>query len=108
MLQNDKPKDYVVATGITKSIRDFVEEAFKYIGVDISWRGHAENEEGFDSKTNRVWIKINPIYYRATEVEVLQGDSSLIRKELGWKPKTSFEELVQIMMEYDCGKFVNK
>lgn len=101
MLQQDKPQDFVIATGETHSIREFVEKAFAYVDVNIVWRGEGDSEEGIDKSTGRVLVKVDPKYYRPAEVELLWGDPSFAEKELNWKPKTSFDELVQIMMEYD-------
>jgi len=101
MLQQEKPDDYVIATGETHTIREFAEEAFRYINIDLQWCGSGENEEGFDPKTNKVWIKINPKYYRPAEVDILQGDYSKAKRELGWEPKVKFKELVNIMMRHD-------
>ena len=107
MLQQDKPNDYVIATGETHTIREFIEESFKHININIQWQGSNEEEIGFDPKTNKVWIKINPKFFRPTEVDVLQGDASKAEAELGWKPNVKFKELVKIMMEHDCGDFTN-
>jgi GDPmannose 4,6-dehydratase len=108
MLQQEKPHDLVIATGITHTIKEFAEEAFKNININIQWRGSNENEEGFDPNTNKVWIKINPKYYRPCEVDWLQGDASKAKEILGWYPKTTFEELVKRMMDYDLRKIGGK
>jgi len=99
MLQNKKPKDYVVATGETHSIREFVEESFKLIGMPIKWSGKGLKEVG--KYKNRILVKINPKYYRPAEVDLLWGDYSIARKELGWKPKITFKKLVKLMVEND-------
>ena len=101
MLQHDKPGDYVIATGRTSTVREFVEYAFREIGVDIVWSGHDVTEKGSDSKTGRVLVEVDPRLFRPAEVDVLQGDASKARLELGWEPKTSLEELVRIMVRYD-------
>ena len=101
MLQQEKPDDYVIATGITKTVREFVELAFKNVSIDITWEGSGVNEKGLCSKTRKELVAINPRYYRPAEVELLHGDSTYAQKKLGWKPKTTFEELVKIMVEYD-------
>tara|TARA_Y100000768_G_scaffold388961_1_gene389333 strand:- start:8301 stop:9329 length:1029 start_codon:yes stop_codon:yes gene_type:complete len=101
MLQQEKPDDYVIATGITKTVREFVELAFKNVSIDITWEGSGVNEKGLCSKTRKELVTINPRYYRPAEVELLHGDSTYAQKKLGWKPKTTFEELVKIMVEYD-------
>ncbi len=101
MLQQDKPDDYVIATGVTKTVREFVELAFKYVDIDIKWAGSGINEKGLCSKSGKEMVIINPRYYRPAEVDLLHGDSSYAQKKLGWRPKTSLEELVKIMVEYD-------
>ena len=101
MLQQDKPDDYVVATGETYTIRYFVELAFKEIGIDIIWKGNGVNEIGYDKISNRELVKIDSKYFRPSEVELLWGDASKAFKELNWKSKTSITQLVKIMVEYD-------
>lgn len=101
MLQQQKPDDYVLATGETTSIRDFLMMAAKQIGFDIEWKGKNENETGTDRKTGKTIIRINPIHYRPAEVDVLLGDSSKAQKVLGWKPKTNLEKLANMMVEAD-------
>ena len=101
MLQQDKPDDYVVATGETYTIRYFVELAFKEIGIDIIWKGKGVNEIGYDKISNRELVKIDSKYFRPSEVELLLGDASKAFKELNWKSKTSITQLVKIMVEYD-------
>jgi GDPmannose 4,6-dehydratase len=101
MLQQDKPKDYVIATGETYTVRHFVEEAFKVVGVDIVWEGVGINEIGVNSKTNETLVEISADYFRPAEVEILHGDPSLAEKELGWERKVSFSELVSEMVTYD-------
>ncbi len=107
MLQAKKPSDYVIATGKSYSVRDFVEEAFKYINIKIAWRGKGLKEVGFNKKTGQIHIKINPIYFRPTEVDELKGDSTKAKRELGWRPKTTFKQLVNEMMESDLKKIVD-
>jgi GDPmannose 4,6-dehydratase len=104
MLQHDEPDTYVVSTGKTHSIRDFVEEAGRVCGFDLDWRGRDENETGIDKKTGRVIVKVNPRYYRPAEVEMLIGNSDKVEKILGWKPKISFKELCRMMMRADIKK----
>ena len=101
MLQQDKPDDYVIATGVTKTVREFVELAFKYVDIDIKWEGSGINEKGLCSKSGKEIVIINPRYYRPSEVDLLHCDSTYAQKKLGWKPRTSLEELVKIMVEYD-------
>jgi GDPmannose 4,6-dehydratase len=101
MLQQDKPDDYVVATGKSYSVREFVEKSFKEVGIDITWQGEGVNEIGINSKNNDILVKINPRYFRPTEVEVLLGNPAKAKKILNWEPKTSFDELVKIMIQED-------
>ena len=104
MLQADKPGDYVMATGETHSVREFIEESFAVLGEEISWQGEGESEVGVLKKSCKTVVTINPRYYRPTEVELLIGDPSKAEKELGWKPKTKFKDLVKIMVEADFKK----
>ena len=104
MLQQDKPQDFVLATGENHTIREFCELTFKELDIEIEWNGIGENELGLDSKTGKKIIGIDRRYYRPTEVEQLLGDASKAKNELGWKPKTSFKELVKIMIHSDWEK----
>jgi GDPmannose 4,6-dehydratase len=101
MLQNDKPDDFVLATGESHSVREFIEEAFKVAGFEIYWEGKGLEEKGRDAKTGKVLVEISPEFYRPAEVDVLVGDYSKAKKILGWEPKTTFKELVRIMVEED-------
>ena len=101
MLQADKPDTYVLATNRTETVRDFVTMAAKAVGTEIMWEGHAENEVGYDRKTNKAIVKINPKFYRPAEVELLIGNPAKAREELGWEPKTTLEQLCQMMVEAD-------
>ena len=101
MLKAKKPSDYVIATGKSYSVKQFVEEAFKHIDIKILWKGRGVNETGYDKKTGKIHIKIDPVYFRPTDVDELRGDASKARKHLKWKPKTSFKELVKEMMISD-------
>jgi len=101
MLKAKKPSDYVIATGKSFSVKQFVEEAFKHINIKIGWRGKGLKEVGFDKKTNKILIKVDPVYFRPTDVNELRGDASKAKRELKWKPKTSFKELVKEMMVSD-------
>ena len=100
MLQQDTPNDYVLATGETHSIREFCELAFKEVGMELTWRGEGENEEGVD-QDGIVRIKINPDFYRPAEVDLLLGDPSRAEKELGWERQVDFPGLVKLMVEHD-------
>ena len=100
-MQQDKPDDYVLATGELHSIREFVEEAFSYISVDIDWVGKGLKEKGVDSRTKKILVEVDERYFRPTETETLCGDASKAYMRLGWYPKTKFKDLVRIMMEDD-------
>ena len=97
MLQQEQPDDYVVATGVQYSVREFVEQAAPYFGMNIVWQGEGLDEVGIDSNTGLVRVIIDPKYFRPAEVETLLGDASKAKKELGWEPKTSFKQLVEDM-----------
>ncbi len=101
ILQHNKPDDFVLATGETHTVREFVEEAAKHLGMDIKWSGKGLNEKGVDQKTGKIIVQINPQYFRPLEVEFLQGDASKARRVLDWKPKVTFKELVKLMAEAD-------
>lgn len=101
MLQQNKPEDYVIATGETRTVREFVEAAFKEVGVTISWQGKGVKEIGTNKKTGQVVVEIDPRYFRPTEVELLLGDPTKAKEQLGWQPKTSFAKLVKMMIEED-------
>tara|TARA_Y100000768_G_scaffold71191_1_gene50189 strand:- start:8421 stop:9440 length:1020 start_codon:yes stop_codon:yes gene_type:complete len=101
MLQNNSPKDYVIATNEQHSVREFIEESFKYFGETIEWSGSGINEKGILQSSGKEVIEINKKYFRPTEVETLLGDASLAEKDLGWKPKTKFKDLVRIMVDSD-------
>jgi len=102
MLQQEKADDFVIATGETRSVREFCSKAFKVAGIDIVWKGKGIEEKGIDKRTGRVLISVNPKYFRPTEVDLLVGDSTKAREELRWRPKTSFNEIVEIMVRHDC------
>ena len=100
MLQQDEPDDYVVATGVQYSVKDFVEEAASYFGMKIVWMGKGLNEYGYDLNTKKIVIKVDPKYFRPAEVETLLGDASKAKEKLGWEPKISFKQLVEDMCIY--------
>ena len=102
MLQQDKPDDYVLATNETHTVREFVELAFKEVGVDIEWKGTGVDEKGYCHKTGKLLVDVNPHFFRPAEVELLWGDSTKAEKELGWQRKVSFPELVKMMVKADC------
>jgi GDPmannose 4,6-dehydratase len=101
ILQQDKPDDYVLATGESHSVREFVEKAFAHVGRTIVWRGSGVEEKGIDRATGEVLVEIDPRYFRPTEVDALLGDPSKARRVLGWHHKTSFDALVEDMVEAD-------
>ena len=102
MLQHDTPEDFVIATGEQHSVREFTERAFREVGINLRWEGEGINERGIDTATGRVLVEVDPKYFRPAEVETLLGDPAKAKKLLGWNPsKTSFEELVRIMVRHD-------
>ncbi len=101
MLQQEKPKDYVIATGETHTVRSFVDLAFQVVGIEIEWSGEGVDEVGIDKKSGKKLVLVDENYFRPAEVEILHGDASLAEKELGWNRKISFEELVSEMVRYD-------
>lgn len=101
MLQADKPDTYVLATNRTETVRDFVSMAFKATEVDLEWKGSAEAEQGIDASTGKVVVSINPKFYRPAEVELLIGNPEKAKRELGWEPTTTLEQLCRMMVEAD-------
>jgi len=101
MLQRPEPEDFVIGTGETHEVREFVEKAFACIGIKISWKGEGLDEVGYDSATGKELVKVDPRYFRPTEVEFLLSDPTKATQVLGWKPDTSFDELVREMVEKD-------
>jgi len=101
MLQQEDPEDYVLATGESHSVREFVEKAFGEIGIKIVWEGSGADETGKDSETGKSLVKIDPGYFRPTEVDFLLGDSTKARSKLGWEPTVSFDELIKMMVRED-------
>ena len=105
ILQNDKPEDFVIATGVQYSVREFCQLAFHHVGIELDFVGEGENEKGIDRVTGKVVVEVSPDFYRPTDVVNLWGDPTKAKKELGWNPmKTSFEELVKIMVDADMAK----
>lgn len=105
ILQNNKPEDFVIATGIQHSVREFATLAFHYAGIELKWIGEGIEEKGIEVLTGRVLVEVSPEFYRPTDVVNLWGDPSKAKKELGWNPtKTSFEELVRLMVDHDMKK----
>jgi GDPmannose 4,6-dehydratase len=112
ILQHNKPDDFVLSTGVTTTIRDFIIMAFQVIGIKIEFKGKDENEVGyviqnigkFDLKLDQIVVRVDPNYFRPTEVDILIGDSSKAKNQLGWEPKTSLKDLVKEMVEYDLNE----
>lgn len=105
ILQNEKPEDFVIATGEQHSVREFATLAFRYVGIDIRWEGEGLDEKGIDAATGRVLVEVSPDFYRPTDVVNLWGDPTKARDLLGWNPsKTPFEKLVKIMVDADMAK----
>ena len=104
MLQAAEPDTFVLGTNRTETVRDFVIMAFKATGVDIDWKGQAEQEQGFDASTGKVVVKINPKFYRPAEVELLIGNPAKAKATLGWEPKTTLEELCRMMVVADLAR----
>ena len=106
ILQQKEPKDFVIATNETHSVREFTEVAFKHVGIEIEWKGEGVEEKGYDTKTGKCLVEVDPKYFRPTEVDLLIGDYSKAKKELGWEPKTVFEDLVKLMIESDYKEII--
>ncbi len=108
ILQQSAPDDYVIATGEYHTVRDFATLAFHHVGIELEWQGEGIEEKGIDKANGRVLVEVDPKYFRPAEVEQLLGDPTKAKQQLGWNPrKTSFEDLVKIMIEHDM-KFVHK
>lgn len=102
ILQHEKPEDFVIATGEQHTVRDFAEKAFKANGIEICWEGKGVEEKGYDARTGKMLICVNPVWFRPTDVNNLWGDPTKAKTVLGWNPqKTAYEELVRIMAEHD-------
>ena len=107
ILQQDKPQDYVLAMNETHTVREFVELAFAELGYEIEWQGTGVDEKGIDKNTGKVLVEVDPRYFRPAEVELLWGDSTKARTELGWEPKYSFMDLVKEMVQSDLEEMKN-
>ncbi len=101
MLQQDTPEDYVIATGQQHSVRDFVQLSASLLDMRIRWEGEGADERGYDAKSGRCVVRVDQRYFRPAEVETLLGDASKARRQLGWSPGTTFEELVSEMVSED-------
>lgn len=108
MVQQSEPDDYVLATGETHSVREFAEKAFARVGREIVWQGANNEEQGLDRKTGRTLIEVDPVYFRPTEVDVLRGDPTKARHRLGWSHKTTFDQLVNEMVDADLRQIKNE
>jgi GDPmannose 4,6-dehydratase len=108
MLQQDKPEDYVIATGKMYTVREFVEKAAKHIDMEIVWKGEGVEEKGYDAKTGKLVVEVDPRYFRPAEVELLVGDPSKAKEKLGWEPRVEIDELVEIMMKNDIAEAKSK
>jgi len=108
MLQQDSPDDYVLATGETHTVREFTERAFRRAGIELRWEGSGADERGIDAATGRTLVSLDPRYLRPTEVELLLGDASKAKAELGWTPTTTFGELVELMVDADLHLAANE
>ena len=105
MLQQDKPEDYVLATGITTTVRDFCFMAFSEVGISINWEGKGNQEKGIDASTGKVLVEVDPNYYRPTEVDLLIGDATKAKEQLNWQPKVNVSSLVKEMVASDVALF---
>ena len=104
MLQQRNPDDYVIATGKNISVKKFVEKCFKFVDINVYWKGSGVNEKCLDTKTNKVLIEIDPYYYRPTDVEDLLGDYTKAKNKLNWRPSVQIDELISIMMTNELEK----
>lgn len=107
MMQQDQPDDYVLATGETHTVREFVEKAFAEVDVKIAWNGFGVDEKGIDAATGQIRVVIDPRYFRPTEVDLLLGDPGKAKKKLGWEHKTSFDQLVREMVQSDLSNIAD-
>ena len=101
ILEYNTPDDYIVSTGETHSVREFIVKAFSHKGIHIKWKGNGLDEVGYDEHTGKILIKIDTKYFRPTEVDLLIGDCSKIKK-LGWKPEYNFDKIIKTMVDFDC------
>ncbi len=104
MLQCDHPDDFVLATGMAKTVREFVEIAFSYIDIEVKWRGNGADEVGYNAQNNNILVRVNPKFYRPSEIDYLLGDASKAREVLGWKPEICLNDLIKELIDYDQGK----
>ena len=105
ILQQDEPEDFVIATGVQHSVREFTQLAFKHVGIELEFRGEGMEEKGYSKLTGKCLVEVSPDFYRPTDVVNLWGDPTKAKEKLGWNPsKTSFEQLVKLMVEHDMAK----
>ena len=107
ILQQKKPDDFVISTGNNKSVRQFIEIAFKFVGINVSWKGKGLKEIGIDNETKKVLVKVDKNYFRPNEIHQLLGDCSKAKRILGWKPEISFNEMVREMVSSDIEEIKN-
>ena len=105
MLQQETADDYVLATGVMVTVREFVDKAFTRTGITLKWAGSGENEKGIDVASGKTLVEVDPKYFRPAEVELLVGDASKAEKELGWKPTYTLQQLVEEMVDEDMKLF---
>ncbi|MCC5789321.1 MAG: GDP-mannose 4,6-dehydratase [Opitutales bacterium] len=108
ILQNDQPDDYVLATNETHTVREFTELAFAELGIKLHWKGHGVEETGIDTQTGKTRVAVDPRYFRPAEVDLLIGDAAKAERELGWKPETTFTDLVSLMARADYEKVLKR
>jgi GDPmannose 4,6-dehydratase len=101
MFQQEKPDDYVVATGVKRTVRDFVNYSFNELGIELEWKGEGVEEKGIDKSTGKVLVEVDPKYFRPAEVELLIGDPTKAKEKLGWEAKVTLQELVSMMVKND-------
>ncbi|MEO7164222.1 MAG: GDP-mannose 4,6-dehydratase, partial [Bdellovibrionia bacterium] len=101
MLQQETPDDYVIATQELHSVRELCDLAFHYTGIDLEWKGEGINEKGYDRKTGRVLVEVDPKYFRPAEVDLLLGDITKAKEKLKWKPTMNFRQLIKLMVDND-------
>ncbi len=101
ILNHDTPEDLVIATGETRTVREFAQIAFEALGYEIEWEGEGINERGIDANSGKALVEVSEEFFRPTDVHLLKGDASRAKREIGWESRTSFEELVEIMVEAD-------
>lgn len=107
MLQQEVPDDYIIATGESHSVREFIELAFKEVDIEIEWQGEGINEMGLDKKTKKILVTINPKYFRPSDINSVCGNPTKAKEKLGWQAKTLFKDLVKIIVNYELENLQN-